>query len=103
MNDTKKIKKNLRSAGSGFGEPALYEGASLPVFGSHYNLGTKREDGLASAVSIKMVWLPCRFVSVRQIKCLCRKHCEGRCHYTHLGRTVKHFLGCLSSLSRRIT
>ena len=68
-----KKSKNLRSAGRGFGEPALYEGASLAVFGSHYNLGMRHEDGLASAVSMNKVWLPCRFVSVRQIKCLCRE------------------------------
>src|SRR5262249_14870424 len=36
-----------------FGEPAMKRGASLPGFGSHYSLGTRPEDGLASAGRIK--------------------------------------------------
>src|SRR5437764_5411992 len=44
----------------------MKRGASLPGFGSHYSLGTRREDGLASAESIKSL-APVQVSSVRQM------------------------------------
>src|SRR5262245_44127545 len=53
MNETKSKEKNLNDASAAgdtgcLGEPAIQVGASPPDFGSHYNLRTGREDGLAS-------------------------------------------------------
>jgi len=62
-----------------FGEPAIQVGASPPVFGSHYSLRTRREDGLASAEGL--VWFGSQAGSYRFAKNTSRhSHGGGKFH-----------------------